>query len=397
MRFTAELSAWVPDAVSRQNYYVNSAAPTAMRRRAFLAAVAGTVATGCSETPPANGPAPTDTSTPVPTAEPTPAPSPTATRTAERTDRPTETATEAGPGTETARPGPLDRYIDRARGHLEAAVEAYETQGSGTDPGLLAVTAATKGFSSGAVHARTNDAREWIARAEERDEDRRSDTIADLQTIRVFLDDAANLQTSLVEVFGNVQRAMTSIRRGSYGSARSERRAVARKLDPVADGFAGIGSTTDAAAMDAFDGLTPAQYREKMDQFRAEVDAFETLDTALLTFVRGLESFQRESRLYADDDDAEPDFPRTQFEDVVTPVGELTRPPSLDGTLDELECVSSAFADAAEHMESAVTAREDKDESGAEAAVCDALGALQECEAATGYRAAEPIQSMEPC
>lgn len=323
-----------------------------MHRRTFLSVAGLAGLSGCS----ASDLLPTSTPTenPTPEATTTVETPPETTTTAETTEEPpTETTTETGT------PTLAEARLQRARGQLQSAIDAYAEQGTLDGDGLLRVDARATEFSSGAVFEHTNRARERIRGADELDQGELADEIRTLEEVHQFLTRAAQTQQYLGNAYANLETILQRIESENYTNADQFRRSMASNVANAREALEALRKTTSADAIGDFEGLSADGYAAKIEEFSNELGAFQTIDEALVEFISALKGFSEEWSEYYDDDDNYGAFSPEQFEPISAKMSQSPSPDSMTELIDELNCLIDSRAKASGHMQSAASARED--------------------------------------
>jgi len=321
-----------------------------MDRRTYITA-AGLVLTGCSGTLEETETA-SPTSSPTSTRTPTDTATPTETETASPTPEPTPTATPE--------PSEVEVQLQAAVDALDAALAEFSPKNGS----ILNITATSGEFSRSDVAGHLDVADEHIGNAEnELSEETPSELRTQLERltgVHWFFWWGIRAQQAIKSAARNLSKIEDAAYRGDdlelnqvSDIFEDDIRAVQTNLDRLDDDS----DPEDATAPCA---LTEEEYREKLSQFRGEVDemeelagSFDDLLSAVLDVASGIEQY--EDRSY---DNASTEFysASSAFEDLAESLSPDDYRSEFHNMVERAVCVSEAMAEGCSELEVAATA-----------------------------------------
>jgi len=335
-----------------------------MRRRTLLATAGTMLFAGCgdiAEEVPVVGGDGTETGTTTTGPTTTETSVPTETETETLTDTPTETETPTGTETptetETPTPSQAERtaaeQITTARDFLSDALSAYVGFAEDEESTLLDVDASVD-VTPSAVTQPVSDARTALDEVPDGANAEQETTVAQLRGVGTVLGQGVRCQADLYDAYEEflfvVDRIYAESLAGvpdNIGQLRSER-------DRAQGFFDTLEADSGAADMTAFEDISESTYTDKVEQFRAELDAFSEIADAMTTFRRGMDALEEAISAYREENyrTAREEFPTADSElaAVSDRLLALEAPDSVAEKVSEIVTVTNVLANGSREM-----------------------------------------------
>jgi hypothetical protein len=253
-----------------------------MDRRHYLAllAAAGTASTaGCNTD---------DLAVPgddTPTPDSTPTDQPTETPEATETESPTETERELSAEEEEA-----EQRLQEADDYIGDALDTYASTGDAES--FLDVRASGGRFDWPPVERAASQAREPISAARNKGNAEQRERAAALSRIRGVIVQAARAQSALGKAYPSFERIHEGYLAERFGDVSGERDAFTSATSEADSRLENALEQFQPADAESCEALSQADYEAKLEQLRAERDAFTGLAGTFEPLIRGMRNFK---------------------------------------------------------------------------------------------------------
>jgi hypothetical protein len=212
----------------------------------------------------------------------------------ERGRRPDDEYVERWTEEPTPTPGPMEQV----RTHISEGVSVYTA--SSREEDLLEVTAGTSEFDAAGVRDHLSNAEaalQEVAAAEEVPEA----TVEQYETALELFGELVDCQESIIAAFGHLDDAQTALFSEDLDTAGSQRRKLTQRRRVAGRRLSSFERSIRRASLDDNEAVDGERYRQKVDQFAAEITGLERFETPISKLTGGLEPFSTGVRLFVDE------------------------------------------------------------------------------------------------